>query len=67
MRLLNFIRFMIRAAASYRRAGVTGQVNYYAVLSPYGVPVATCLVARGRESWRLSNLATEAFEWKELK
>lgn len=62
-----FLQFMKQAAATYRRAGQSQTVGYYATVSRYGVPVATCLIAHGREAWRVSNLALEAYQWKEIE
>ena len=49
---------MIFCARLYRAAG-DGHMRYGALLSFGGVPATTVLIARGRQAWEVSEVATE--------
>lgn len=58
MRFLLFLRACCKAYRISRNAQT--RIGYFAVTS-HGVPQITVIVAIGREAWRVSQLAAEAF------
>jgi hypothetical protein len=58
---MNTVRFMWKVLQMYRSASKRG-VSFYS-LTHYrtGVPETTIILARGREAWRVSDLATDYF------
>ncbi len=53
---LNFARAVWRAYWIAKKTGI----HYVSVVS-HGVPVVTCIVATGREAWRVSDFALNVY------
>lgn len=54
-RMIDFIKFIRMCCRAYSKATDNG--TWYIAALLHGVPYCTVFVGRGREAWRVSNLA----------
>ena len=60
--LFDALKFAYRAFKFWMSSD-KDDVTYF-TFSKYGIPVASCILAKGREAWRVANMAIEACQWR---
>ncbi len=64
VRAFDAFRFAYKAFGFWMASDDDGY--FYFAFMKYGIPVASCILAKGREAWRITNVAINNDQWRKM-